>query len=437
MRKSSHAFLRHELPEGWQVMTVDDIKSPEKHSCVAGPFGSSISAKYFVEHGVPIIRGSNLSLGMDRFIANGFAFISEETASKFSAQTVTADDVVFTCWGTIGQVGIIPRDGPYDRYVISNKQLKLRVDRERIDPLFAYYHFASDKMVEYIKGRAIGAAVPGINLGILKALPVLLPPMETQKRILLILGTYDELIKVNRRRVAVLEEMARRLFEEWFVRFRFPGHENVPLVDTPDGLWPEGWRMGTLDDLVLHRRETTQPGAHLRGRAYVPIECIGRRTWALDGVRPWNEAQSSLQLFDRGDILFGAMRAYFHKVAPAPVNGVTRSTCFVLRPRDQRLAAYALLTLFRDDTVAYAAANSKGSTIPYAQWGGVLERLKCPIPDWGTLERFQAVVAPMIDLAMGSWSMNEKLTASRDLLLPRLMSGQLSVSAAEKELEAA
>jgi type I restriction enzyme S subunit len=177
-----------DLPDGWQILTVDDIKAPQKHSCVAGPFGSSVSSKYFVERGVPIIRGSNLTLGMERFISNDFAFISEETAAKFSAQTVVPDDLVFTCWGTVGQVGLIPHDGPYDRYVISNKQLKLRVDRERIDPLFAYYHFASAEMVDYIKGRAIGAAVPGINLGILKALPVVVPPMATQKRILGILG---------------------------------------------------------------------------------------------------------------------------------------------------------------------------------------------------------------------------------------------------------
>lgn len=101
------------LPDGWRLLTVDDIKAPEKQSCVAGPFGSNISSKFFVEEGVPVIRGGNLRNDLTPFVAEGFAFVSPEQAQRYKAQHVKGGDLVFTCWGTLGQVGLIPHNGPF------------------------------------------------------------------------------------------------------------------------------------------------------------------------------------------------------------------------------------------------------------------------------------------------------------------------------------
>lgn len=135
------------MPPGWELTSVDQIKAPAKSSCVAGPFGSSIASKYFVNAGVPIIRGSNLTDDLTKFVSNSFVFVSPEQALNYPAQHVKAGDLVFTCWGTIGQIGLIPDDGPYDEYIISNKQLKLRSDTSRVDPDFLFYYFACPAMV--------------------------------------------------------------------------------------------------------------------------------------------------------------------------------------------------------------------------------------------------------------------------------------------------
>ncbi|RYZ89094.1 MAG: restriction endonuclease subunit S [Moraxellaceae bacterium] len=164
------------VPKGWEIKTVDSIKSPEKYSCVAGPFGSNISSKYFVEEGVPVIRGGNLTIGQEQFIAKDFVYISNDKASTFPGQHVKANDLVFTCWGTLGQVGLIPVDGPYEEYIISNKQLKLRPDPDQCNSKFLYYYFSMPQMVRYINDIAIGSAVPGINLGLLKRIKLILPP---------------------------------------------------------------------------------------------------------------------------------------------------------------------------------------------------------------------------------------------------------------------
>jgi len=97
------------VPAGWRLFSVDQIKADERSACVAGPFGSKISSKYFIETGVPVIRGGNLRDDLTRFVPSGFAFVSEERARQYVPQHVHGNDLVFTCWETIGQVGLIPR----------------------------------------------------------------------------------------------------------------------------------------------------------------------------------------------------------------------------------------------------------------------------------------------------------------------------------------
>ena len=203
--------------------------------------------KYFVDEGVPVIRGSNLSTNLTEFFAEEFVFVNEERArDKYRNCLVRSGDLVVTCWGTIGQVGRIPDDGPFDEYVISNKQLKLRTNPSVANSKFVYYYIASDAGVEYIKSRSIGAAVPGINLGILKSILIALPPIEIQESIVAILSTYDDLIENNRRRIQLLEQAARLLYKEWFVHLRFPGHEHVKIKDD----FPEGWEKKTAFDVM-------------------------------------------------------------------------------------------------------------------------------------------------------------------------------------------
>lgn len=234
------------VPIGWRLRTAGEIRSSEPNSCVAGPFGSKISSKYFVEDGVPVIRGNNLRDDLTHFVPEGFAFVSEARAQEYRPQHVRGGDLVFTCWGTIGQVGLIPDDGPYPEYIISNKQLKLRVNRDLADPRFCFYYFASPRYVAHVRNRGIGGAVPGINLGILKSLPIALPPLDVQHRIADLLSAYDDLIENNRRRMRLLEEAAQQLYREWFVRFRFPGREHTRITK---GI-PEGWRKATAFDAM-------------------------------------------------------------------------------------------------------------------------------------------------------------------------------------------
>ena len=167
-----------------------------------------------------------------------------------------------------------------------------------------------------------GSTFPNLTKDTIRNFPI--PYLEFRHKIAAILSPYDDLIKNNTRRINILEEMARIIYRQWFVEFQFPGHEKVPMVESELGLIPQGWEIGKLGDIVENIRKTEKSGKHLEPLPYVPIDCIPRRSIALMQHKPSREAKSSLIAFKRNDILFGAMRAYFHKVIFAPFDGITR-----------------------------------------------------------------------------------------------------------------
>ena len=182
----------------WNAVKLDHIKSPERYSLVGGPFGSELTMRDYTNEGVPVIRGNNLP--DDRsFHDDDFAFVSEEKAGKLAPNTAYPGDVVFTQRGTLGQVGLIPPYARFSRYIISQSQMKLTVDRQRADPRFVYYFFRLPTTIQRIKNHALSSGVPHINLGILKSIDVPLPSLDLQKRTADVLSGYDDLIENNGR----------------------------------------------------------------------------------------------------------------------------------------------------------------------------------------------------------------------------------------------
>ena len=188
--------------------------------------------------------------------------------------------------------------------------------------------------------------------------------------------------------------------------------------------------MGVLADLVDLRKDSTKAGKRPE-LPYLPIDAIPMKSIGISEFKPNHEAKSSLQLFQRDDIIIGAMRVYFHRVVLAPCEGITRNTCFVLRPKNQLLREYALLTCFQPEAIEYANARAKGSTMPYAVWEGSFEAYPVLIPDESELEMFSKRVSPIIDKLRDSFDENGRLAKLRDALLPKLMSGEIDVSKVE------
>lgn len=201
----------------WVITCIDDIKSPEKYSCVGGPFGSSLSRKHYEDSGIPVIRGVNLS--GDTFSETDFVFVSEIKSKELQRNMAFRGDLIFTQRGTLGQVALIPDDSKYERYIVSQSQMKLTVNPQKADSYFIYSYFRTNEAKIRIENSAIVGGVPHINLGILKEFKLRLPPLSEQKRISELAKIIDNKITLNRQINQTLEQMAQTLFKSWFMDF--------------------------------------------------------------------------------------------------------------------------------------------------------------------------------------------------------------------------
>ena len=165
------------IPEDWKSSSVRAIASSTPNAIVGGPFGSDLVSKDYVAHGVPVIRGQNMS---DRWVSGSFVFVTPMKAKSLEANLAHPGDIVFTQRGTLGQVSLVP-DKPFSAYLVSQSQMKLSVNRKVADPLFLFYFFTSYEQQKLIQGRTIQTGVPHINLGILREIPVRLPPLAEQR----------------------------------------------------------------------------------------------------------------------------------------------------------------------------------------------------------------------------------------------------------------
>ncbi len=405
----------------WPIFALNDIKSSARYSLVGGPFGSNLTTRDYVEEGVPVIRGTNLPDECP-FLDNEFVYVRDEKADQLAPNAAGRGDLVFTQRGTLGQVGLIPESAQYDRYVISQSQMKLTVDPNKAHAPFVYYFFRHPTTVETIKNRAITSGVPHINLGILKAITLPLPNLDTQRRIASILSAYDDLIENNTRRIALLEQSARHLYDEWFVRLQFPGHERTRIVN---GV-PAGWELKTIGDICTEVRDTASPEDLEPETPYIGLEHMPRRSISLS---EWSTAQtvtSSKHRYMAGEILFGKIRPYFHKVGLAFTDGVASSDAIVIRPNAHELRALVLMTTSSDRFVAEAAQTMReGSKMPRADWK-LMTKYPIALPKQDLLENFTETVFAITDQLRNLCFQNQKMRAARDMLLPRLMSGEIA-----------
>ncbi|MBQ7300366.1 MAG: restriction endonuclease subunit S [Clostridia bacterium] len=285
-----------------------------------------------------------------------------------------------------------------------------------------YLCYAMNLQLQLLKTMSAGSTTKFLTIKMLHGLDIPFPCIETQNRIADILSAYDNLIENNQKQIKLLEEAAQRLYKEWFVDLRFLGYENTPIID---GV-PQGWSTGILDDIAYESGKNEKKERRDNYNYYLPIDCLPKQSLGYTETADIGLAESSLVNFVKDDIIFGAMRPYFHKVVIARDSGLTRSTCFVLNSRQNEFWSYLAMLMFSKDTVDYATQISVGTTMPYARWKD-LKQMPVIIPSKTVAEKFQSAVKPIIE-KIGCLSKEIiSLRQARDILLPKLMSGELEV----------
>lgn len=389
----------------WPRQKLEALAADEPYSFVGGPFGSKLTSLDYVDEGVPIIRGSNLNNG--RFLSmDDYVFVSEEKVRKdLFSNLAKPNDLVFTQRGTLGQVALIPEDGIADRYVVSQSQMKLTVDETKADRLFLYYYFSSREAVDRIVNYISSSGVPHINLTVLRNFEVPVPPLPTQRRIASILSAYDDLIENNRRRIHLLEKAARLLYKEWFVHLRFPGHEQVKIVD---GV-PEGWRRMALGEALTLQRGFDLP-AHNRQEGSIPVYA----STGLNGYHNAAKVQGPGIVTGRSGTL-GAV--HFIHSDFWPLN----TTLWV---KEFKMVTTSFAYFFLSEL--HLEQYNGGVSVPTLD-RKVVHRLSVVVPSTKIQSLFGEYVDQMLLQIRKLLLLNRKLKQARDLLLPRLMSEELGV----------
>jgi type I restriction enzyme S subunit len=232
------------IPEDWECTNVRDIASPIRNAIVGGPFGSDLVSSDYVEDGVPVVRGQNMGA---RFVSGGFAFVTKAKASSLEANLARPADLIFTQRGTLGQVSLVP-DQPHDRYLVSQSQMKLTVNRRAADPLFFYYVFSSSQQQEFIRQSTIQTGVPHINLGILRSIPMQRPLLAEQEAIAEALSDADALIESLEQLIAKKRQLKQGAMQELLPgKKRLPGFEVTrAFKQTEVGTIPADWEVEKL-----------------------------------------------------------------------------------------------------------------------------------------------------------------------------------------------
>lgn len=370
--------------------------------------------------GYPLIRTPNVGRG--RLDLMDVYRVSEETYRTWTKRAVPQpDDLILAREAPAGNVAII-REG--QTVCLGQRTVHLRPNKARVDPDFLCYFLLAPPQQGKLLAGETGATAKHVNMKDIRRLELTgMPRLPAQKAAGSLLAAYDDLIENNRRRMALLEDAARQLYREWFVRLRFPGHEHTPITN---GV-PAGWERKTLGDLCEEIRETVKPETLEPDTPYIGLEHMPRRSIALSEWGTAEQVTSSKHRFREGEILFGKIRPYFHKVGVALLDGVASSDAIVIRPIEPKVRGFVLMTVSSDPFVAVTAQTMReGSKMPRADWKQ-MQAYPTPLPPDGLLGSFEGAIQPIVDQLRALTFANQKLRAARDLLLPRLMSGEIAV----------
>ena len=399
-----------------------------------------------------MIRSQNVY--NDGFYREGLAFISEKQADDLRNVEVLQEDVLLNITGdSVARVCQVDSEILPAR--VNQHVAIVRPDPAKLDAGFLRYFLVSPHVQSMLLSWAdSGSTRKALTKQMIESFEVSAPiDVSEQRAIAHILGTLDDKIELNRRMNETLEEMARALFKSWFVDFepvrakmegRWRRGQSLPgmpseLYDLfPDGMVssefgeiPAGWRVGTLGNVAKEVRVSAQPQSIEPGTPYIALEHMPKRCLALSDWGVADEVGSNKFRFERGNILFGKLRPYFHKVGIAPLEGVCSTDIVVVAPAGDCWFGFVLGHVSSKEFVDYTDTTSTGTRMPRTKWRD-MARYSIALPTRGLAEAFTAQTQPWVEHVVSAIHESRALSSLRDTLLPRLVNGKLPVTQRRK-----
>lgn len=419
---------------GFVTRTLGDICDEVGGIIRTGPFGSQLHESDYQDEGVPVVMPKNILDG--RISTHEIARVRDEIVARLSQHRLQKGDIVYGRRGDIGRRALITEREA--GWLCGTGCIRISLGDSVLDSSFLYYYLGQPDVIAWIYNQAIGATLPNLNTSIIRSIAISYPPLPTQRKIAAILSAYDDLIENNTRRIQILEEMAQALYREWFVHFRFPGHESVKMVDSPLGPIPEEWEVKRATDAILVNppmkvpKETEKP--------YVAMEGLSNNSMVIT-ITEFRIGNSGAK-YRNGDTLFARItpclengKTGFVQFLPSDDTVGIGSTEFIVL-RSKTLCPEYIYLLARSESFRGNAIKSMtGASGRQRVQNECFDKFLFAHPDFETLSKFSEVVSPMFHNIHLLSEKNANLRRTRDLLLPRLVSGEVNLAAVENPVE--
>ncbi len=400
----------------WEKVKLGDIAT-----CIQpGPFGSQLHNSDYSKEGTPIIMPKDIVGGA--IVHSGLLKVSEEHVKRLSRHQVYEGNLMVARKGDVRKCAYITANE--NGWMTGSDCLKVVLDELKCYPKFIYYQLRSEHIGRWLEKVSIGATMPSLNTGLLSGIEMVLPPIEIQKQIAGILSAYDDLIENNQKQIKLLEEAARRLYKEWFVDLRFPGHENTKIVD---GV-PEGWSVYPFSskvDIMSGGTPKTSIPDYYNGKIpfYTPKDSDGaffayktQMNITEGGLKNCNS-----KLYPPKTVIITA-RGTVGKTTILAVPMAMNQSCYALKMKENDAPYYLFFALNNEIKALQTMANGGVfNTII----GKTFDSINIQIPKDPLIYEFEETVRPFMEQIKNKLQANSKLVEARDRLLPKLMNGEV------------
>ena len=405
----------------WEIAKLGDISK----NIQTGPFGSQLHQSDYSECGIPVVMPKDLVGG--KISEESIARVDKTHVERLCRHKIEVGDILYSRRGDVGRCAHVTKKE--EGWLCGTGCLRVTVDSEKADSRFVFFQLQHPDTVGWVEKHAVGATMLNLNTTILSSVPIRLPALEIQKRIADILSAYDDLIENNQKQIKLLEEAAQRLYKEWFVDLRFPGHENTRIVD---GV-PEGWKKNCAEKFFEITIGKTPPRTEKRcfttgknGIPWVSIADMGNSGMFVlntaenltdDAIKQYN-----VKVIPKNTVLL-SFKLTVGRVAIAPNDICTNEAIahFKGRRECEREYTYFYLKNFHYDELGSTSSISKAVN------SKIIKAMPFIMPSEKLLKEYSSKTKDIFDLIICKQKMDNNLKIARDRILHKLMSGEVEV----------
>ena len=384
----------------WKKVKLGEISQ----TIQTGPFGSQLHQSDYSVIGIPIVMPKDIIAG--NIEEASIARVEQHHIDRLSRHMISYGDILYARRGDVGKCAFTKQN--QEGWLCGTGCLRVTINPDMANPKFVFFQLQKQETIGWITNHAIGSTMLNLNTTILSNAPVEIPSLRIQNRIVEILSRYDSLIENYQKQIKLLEEAAQRLYKEWFIDLRFPGHENTKIVD---GL-PEGWEKMKVGEISEFKRGKTITKKDIV-EGHVPVVAGGLEPAYY--CNKHNTASRVITISGSGANA-GFTRLYYEKVWASDCSFADTNTTKWLH----------FVYCFLQSSKSAIDNMQKGAAQPHV-YAKDINALDIMVPEAGLLSRFEDFASTYFNKVQSLQSQLHLLTEARDRLLPKLMSGEITV----------